>query len=86
VASNLDASLSDNPSDLLEPSEAAIETHLAPATLAKMRCWGGGPPYLKLGRKVLYERSAIAAWLAQRRVKNSSDAARVPCRLTEEAR
>lgn len=67
----------------LPPKEAARYLGVAPASLAKMRCWGGGPEYLKLGRKVAYERPALDSWREQRRVKNTSDAARVPHRLAE---
>jgi hypothetical protein len=37
----------------LSTAEAARHLGLAPATLAKMRCWGGSPPFLRLGRKVV---------------------------------
>lgn len=32
-------------------------------TLEMKRATGKGPPYLRAGRRVLYERSAIAEWL-----------------------
>ena len=37
----------------LDPTRAANFTGLAVATLAKLRCKGGGPAYLKLGRQVV---------------------------------
>ena len=78
--SNLDA----NSSAVLSPHEAALHLGVARATLAKMRCWGGGPEYLKLGRKVAYERGALDAWRNVRRARNTSDAARLPRRMAEE--
>jgi hypothetical protein len=68
----------------LPPREASKHTGLAEATLAKLRCWGGGPEYLKLGRKIVYRRAALDAWLAARAARNTSDAARLPKRLTDE--
>jgi hypothetical protein len=72
-----------NPGGVLLPRDAASYIGLAPSTLAKLRCWGGGPEYLKLGRKIVYERGPLDAWREKRRVMNTSDAARVPHRLTE---
>jgi Helix-turn-helix domain len=62
---------------------AANFTGLAVATLAKLRCFGGGPAFLKLGRKVLYRRRDLAEWLDARRVRNTTEAAlSLPPRLT----
>jgi hypothetical protein len=68
----------------LSAREAAQHTGLSAATLAKLRCWGGGPEYLKLGRRVMYERHVLDAWVDRRRARNTSDAARLPRRLTDE--
>lgn len=38
----------------------------APATLAKLRCVGGGPLFLKHGSRVRYRPSALNAWLQSR--------------------
>jgi hypothetical protein len=63
---------------------AAGFTGLAVATLAKLRCIGGGPEYLKLGRKVAYRRSDLTKWLNARRVANTTEAAlSLPRRLTD---
>lgn len=68
----------------LAPRAAAEYLGLSPATLAKMRCRGGGPCYFSLGRKVLYERATLDAWLEERRARNTSDAdLRLPRRLTD---
>ena len=65
------------------PPEAARYIGVAVSTLAKMRCWGGGPEFLKLGRKVAYERKPLDDWKSQRRAQNTSDADRLPRRLTD---
>jgi|HubBroStandDraft_1064217.scaffolds.fasta_scaffold44001_1 hypothetical protein len=69
---------------VMSPSEAARYTGVAVSTLAKMRCWGGGPEFLKLGRKVAYEQKPLDDWKNQRRARNTSDADRLPRRLTDE--
>jgi Helix-turn-helix domain len=68
---------------VFDAAAAATFTGLAVATLAKLRCIGGGPEYLKLGRKVVYRRSDLANWLNARRVANTTQAAiSLPPRLT----
>jgi len=69
---------------MLDVQAAARFTGIAVATLAKMRCMGGGPLFVKLGRRVVYRRSDVIAWLDARRVKNTTEAAHsVPRRLTD---
>jgi hypothetical protein len=68
----------------LDTAAAAKLTGLAVATLAKLRCTGGGPAYLKLGRKVVYRASDLAFWLGARRVFNTSEASvHLPRRLSD---
>ena len=77
--------MSENNNDaVLDAVAAANFTGLAVATLAKLRCIGGGPPYIKAGRKILYRRADLCHWLDARRVANTSEAAfRLPRRLTD---
>ena len=67
---------------LLRPADAGRYLQLSQSTLAKLRCSGGGPEYLKFGRSVKYEIRQLDAWLDQRRARNTSDATRLPARLT----
>ena len=63
--------------------EAAKLLGLAPSTLAKLRLSGNGPVYCKLGRRVVYRREDLEAWLETRVARNTSDAdARLPKSLT----
>jgi len=63
--------------------EAAKLLGLAPSTLAKLRLTGDGPVYCKLGRRVLYRREDLEAWLETRIAHNTADAdARLPKTLT----
>jgi hypothetical protein len=72
---------------LLNTTYAAAILGLSPSTLSKLRCFGGGPPFLKLGRKVCYRPSDLVAWLSARRVDNTSQAIlSLPRRLTDPLR
>lgn len=52
---------------LLRSSEAAEYLGLAPATLAKMRMRGDGPPFVKVGhRLVAYREADLVAWTQAR--------------------
>lgn len=46
--------------------EAGEFLHLSPKTLETMRSRGGGPPYVKFGRRVIYRRKDLEEWLAER--------------------
>jgi predicted DNA-binding transcriptional regulator AlpA len=71
-----------NPITLMA-GEAAKLLRLAPSTLAKLRLSGNGPVYCKLGRRVVYRREDLEAWLEARVARNTSDAdARLPKSLT----
>jgi predicted DNA-binding transcriptional regulator AlpA len=69
----------------LTASEASKVLGLAPSTLAKLRLSGNGPVYCKLGRRVVYRKEDLEAWLDSRVARNTSDAdARLPKSLTGE--
>jgi hypothetical protein len=56
----------------LGQSGAAAYLGLASSTLAKLRCRGGGPAFLKLGRRVVYDQHDLDDWLDARRRLNTS--------------
>jgi len=72
-----------NPDEKLSTDDAARHMGIAKATLAKMRCCGGSPPFLRLGRKILYVRADLDVWLNARRATSTSHADRLPRRLTD---
>ena len=43
------------------------------STLEKLRVYGGGPIFHKLGRTVVYDTDDLDAWLATRRRNSTSD-------------
>jgi predicted DNA-binding transcriptional regulator AlpA len=64
--------------DLFEPGAlstpaAAAYVGLSPATLETLRTRGGGPAFMKLGRRVVYTRKDLDHWLADRRRSSTSD-------------
>lgn len=54
------------PRETLSTEEAGEYLHLSPKTLETMRSRGGGPPYVKLGRRVLYRKRDLEEWLASK--------------------
>lgn len=52
---------------------ASKRTGLAVTTLEKLRCSGGGPRYLKLGRAVRYRISDLDEWISLHLVRDTSD-------------
>lgn len=60
----------------LDTNRAAPRLVLAVSTLEKQRVTGGGPAYLKLGRRVLYAAADLDAWKAARRTHSTSQAVR----------
>jgi len=59
----------------LKTADAAILAGVSPKTLENLRYLGGGPKYLKLGRRVVYDPRDIEAWKDQHRVGSTSEAA-----------
>lgn len=58
--------------NVVDTRGAADYTGLATSTLEKMRVFGGGPRYLKLGRAVRYRPADLEVWLSERTVANTS--------------
>jgi hypothetical protein len=75
----LDIADNDRPIDARAASAylTARGVPIAEATLAKARSVGGGPVFLRFGRRIRYRPSALADWLAcrTRELRNTSEAA-----------
>lgn len=54
--------------------DAARHVGLSPATLAKLRCRGDGPAFIKLGRAVVYDRQDLDDWCESKRKVTSTSA------------
>lgn len=60
-------------SEFLTQDEAAAELKVCERTLDRWRNLGEGPPITRLGRRILYRRSSVQAWLhAQERQGRAS--------------
>lgn len=59
--------------DVMDAKEAAVYIRSSPSTLAKFRCFGGGPVFIRQSaRKMLYRRADLDRWLEERaRVNNA---------------
>ncbi len=62
--------------------EAASYLRMAGSTLAKLRCYGGGPRFAKVGpRLVVYDRADLDAWLANRLCHSTAEYPTLPKRI-----
>jgi hypothetical protein len=52
----------------LNDVQAAAFLGLAPQTMRNLRCRCAGPPYFKLGRRIVYRVADLEKYLADRRV------------------
>lgn len=58
----------------LNTVDAANYTGLAPATLEKLRCTGGGPRFVSYSRRaVRYRVSELDAWMGARTISSTSE-------------
>lgn len=58
---------------VLSVQEAAAHVGVSKSMLNKLRCFGGGPPFLKLGRRVVYDPNDLDEWLKAHRRKSTSE-------------
>jgi predicted DNA-binding transcriptional regulator AlpA len=63
------------PIDRLTVEDAARYVGLSVSFMNRARLHGDGPVFLKLGRRVVYDRSDLDAWLASRRRTSTSQQA-----------
>lgn len=59
---------------MLSVIETAWYLSLSKSWLDKKRLSGGGPPYLKLGRRVVYDVADLDAWAASYKRQDISEA------------
>jgi predicted DNA-binding transcriptional regulator AlpA len=60
--------------EYLDTNELAELTKTKPQTWRKKRWRGDSPPFVKLGNRVLYRRSDVEQYLAERTFNNTSEA------------
>lgn len=59
--------------DLISPEIAARNLGVTENCLAKWRCCGGGPKFLKIGRRIRYRRVDLDAFIGERVRASTSD-------------
>ena len=58
----------------LDPKQVEAIIGLKTSTLAKRRVYGGGPPYIKMGAKVLYSERDLQEWItSQPRLRSTAE-------------
>lgn len=57
----------------LSVNEAARLLGVSASYLNKARVYGGGPRFAKVGARVVYDPSDLAAYVAQRRVRHTGE-------------
>jgi hypothetical protein len=57
----------------LKPKEAAAHLRTSISTLAKMRVYGGGPPFYRIGTAIRYSLADLDEWIAETRVRSTSE-------------
>jgi predicted DNA-binding transcriptional regulator AlpA len=61
------------PHSMLHTRAAADYCGSSASTFEKLRLYGGGPIYSKIGRRVVYRIDDLDAWLAANRRRSTSD-------------
>jgi len=51
--------------ELLTPDELSSELGVAKRTLDQWRCYGRGPAFVRVGKRIRYRRQDLDAWLAE---------------------
>jgi excisionase family DNA binding protein len=59
---------------LLTVDEAARRLSLSASYLNKLRCFGGGPVFIRLGKAVRYRPSDLDAWIDNNKRANTASA------------
>jgi excisionase family DNA binding protein len=58
--------------EFLTPKQAAGYLRVSKSYLDKLRVYGGGPNFLRFGRKILYQKSELNLWAAERSFSSTS--------------
>ena len=60
----------------LRVGAAATDLGIGVSTMNKMRIYGGGPPYAKIGQAVIYDPADLDIFAAERKVRSTSEPVR----------
>jgi excisionase family DNA binding protein len=59
------------------PREAAQYLNSSESTLAKLRVYGGGPAFCRIGRAIRYRQADLDDFMSRTRVKSTSEVTKV---------
>jgi excisionase family DNA binding protein len=62
-----------NTQELLTTGQAAQRLGVSISYLNKLRLYGGGPVFVKIGAKVLYDQTDLAEWIEARKHRSTSE-------------
>lgn len=57
----------------LNTKEAALYLRVSTQWLEKLRCWGNGPKYYKIGTRVIYSKENLDEWVSNKKRLHTSD-------------
>jgi predicted DNA-binding transcriptional regulator AlpA len=63
--------------ETLNVIQAAAYASISKSSLDKLRVYGGGPLYIKVGTRVVYDRIDLDSWLIAKKVANTSQASAI---------
>lgn len=58
---------------LLSAHEAAGRLGISESHLNKLRLTSGGPPFVKIGARIVYDPSDLTAWIESRKRQSTTD-------------
>jgi len=61
------------PRPKLRSQEAAVYTGFSQSTLEKLRVYGGGPLYIRIGRVVVYDPNDLDQWLSSHKRSSTAE-------------
>ena len=59
--------------DRMDTSQAATYVGLSASTINKLRLYGGGAPYSKIGSRVIYSRADLDTWMSSHKRFSTSE-------------
>jgi hypothetical protein len=59
---------------LFDPQEASDYLRIAKQTLARWRCYGLGPRFVRIGGRIFYDASDLDAFIAARKFQSTAEA------------
>ncbi len=65
--------MSTDAAEYLAPPDAAKYLKISESTLAKLRVYGGGPPFMRVGRAIRYSRAHLDEYMAAKLARSTSE-------------